>query len=231
MKTFATLLAILAIAAGANAANFSSTGRAETTIIGTGSDQCTQTLYYNHDNSFENGCCWQYGGIVPSTTYGAFGEGFSLGAGVVECMALWVTQVGNYFGQTCDTYVWEGGVSGTPGIVLWSAPGQAFTAIPYWPSCGQNNFDVNFCVSGDFTVGYWADFSAAVCAWYIALDSDGFGGYPWTNIAPGIGYPTGWNNPAIVWGAVQSLGFGVYFDAGGMTPVESKTWGEIKNLF
>ena len=126
MKTFATLLAILAIAAGANAANFGSTGRAETTIINTGSDTCTQTLYYNHDNSFENGFCWQYGGVV-APTYGAFGEGYSLGAGAIECIALWVTQVGNYYGQTCDTYVWAGGVSGTPGAVLWTATGQAFT--------------------------------------------------------------------------------------------------------
>jgi hypothetical protein len=231
MKTFATLLAILAIAAGANAADFSSTGSGvETTIVTAGDDTCTQTLYVNHDGSFENGYCWQYGGIVPPT-YGAFGEGFSLGGGCIECIAIWATQVGNYFGQTCDTYVWDGGVTGVPGNVLWTATGQAFTNIGFWPTLTQNDFACGYQVAGDFTVGYWADFSAMVCGWFIGADQNGFGGYPWSNIAPGIGYPTGWQNPTVIWGTTQSLGFGVYFEEGGTSPVEAATWGEIKDLF
>jgi hypothetical protein len=231
MKKFATLLAILAVVAGANAANFGSTGYSkQTAIISPGSDDCTETLYYNHDNSFENGMCWQYGGIVVGSTYGAFAEGFDLGTGNVQCAAIWTTQVGNWSGQPLDVYVWQGGVSGVPGNVITVVAGAQLTNVPFWPSIGQSNVQVGANVTGEFSVGYWADFSAAVCAWYIASDEDGFGGYPWTNIAPGIGYPTGWNHPAIVWGACQSLGFGVYFGEG-TTPVEAATWGKIKDLF
>jgi len=232
MKKLATLLAVFAIAAAAGAANFDNmAGGVETTVLHSGTDQCVQTLYVGHDGSFENGFCWQYGGIT-APYYGAFGEAFGgLGAGCVECIAIWATQVGNYFGQTCDLYVWDGGVSGVPGDVLWMATGQAFTSIGYWPTLTQNDFEVGFRVEDDFTVGYWLDASASVCAWYIGADLDGFGGYPWTNCAPGSGYPTGWQNPAIVWGSCQSLGFGVYFEAGGPSPVEAATWGQIKDLF
>ncbi len=232
MKKFATLLAVLVLAAGANAADFTSTGYSkETTINVLGSDQCTATLYYNHDGSFENGYCWQMGGVVPGTTYGAFGEGFDLGQGLVECAAIWVTQTGSWFGQPVDIYLWSGGVTGVPGDVMWVNTGQQFQQIGFWPSITQNDFEIGYCLDGEFTVGYWADFSTDVCGWYIASDEDGFGGYPWTNVAPGIGFPTGWQSPAVVWGVCQSLGFGVYFEEGGMTPVESATWGEIKSLF
>ena len=94
----------------------------------------------------------------------------------------------------------------------------------------QNDFEVDLDVSGEFTVGYRADFSLTLCGWFIGMDQDGFGGYPWTNIAPGSGYPTGWQTPALVWGTVQSLGFGVYFGTG-CSPVEEATWGEVKALF
>ncbi len=231
MKKFATLLAILAIAAGANAADFGSTGYSkETAIVGSGSDECTETLYYNHDGTFENGYCWQMGGVIPGTTYGAFGEGFDLGAGNVECAAIWTTQTGNWFGQPLDVYIWDGGVSGMPGDVLNVVSGAQLTNVPFWPTIGQSDIEVGYNVSGEFTVGYWADFSTDVCGWYIGSDEDGFGGFPWTNVAPGIGFPTGWQSPAVVWGVCQSLGFGVYFGEGG-TPVEAATWGQIKDLF
>ena len=230
MKRFAALLAVVVFAAGANASDFVSfPGGVTTNIIGSGSDECAATLYINHDGSFENGCAWQYGGIVPPM-YGAFGEGFDLGAGTVECAAMWLTQVGNFFGQPLDVYVWDGGVAAAPGAVLSMIAGQVPSNVPFWPTLGQNDFEVGQAVTGEFTVGYWADFSAAPCAWFIGIDADGFGGFPWTNIAPGIGYPTGWQNPSLVWGTVQSLGFGAYFETGA-SPVEEATWGEIKALF
>ncbi len=232
MKKLATLLAVLLLVAGASAANIGNmAGGVETTVVEPGTDTCVQTLYQNHDGSFENGFCWQYGGIAPPY-YGAFAEGFTgLGTGYVECMAIWATQVGNYFGQTCDIYIWQGGVSGAPSTVLWQGTG-AFTSIPYWPTVGRNDFNVGFCLEGDFAVGYWVDASASVCPWYVGADLDGFGGYPWTNVAAGTGYPTGWQHPGVVWTSYypQSLGFGVFFQAG-MTPVEAATWGQIKNLF
>lgn len=55
-------------------------------------EDCTATLYVNHYNSFENGSSWSAGGIQPPY-YGAFAEGFDLGAGYVECGARFLTQV------------------------------------------------------------------------------------------------------------------------------------------
>ncbi len=52
---------------------------------------------------------------------------------------------------------------------------------------------------------------------------------PWTCIAPGIGLPTGWHDPSLVWGDTRSMGCGVYFERG--TPVEPETWGAVKSLY
>jgi hypothetical protein len=86
-------------------------------------------------------------------------------------------------------------------------------------------------VSGDFTVGYWGDFPGSYALFFCAADENGPGGHPWTCIAPGIGYPSGWQNPSVIepWAQVKALGCGVYFEQG--TPVESETWGALKALF
>ena len=47
--------------------------------------------------------------------------------------------------------------------------------------------------------------------------------------APGIGYPTGWNDPSVVWGPTQSLGLGLVYVWN--SPVESQSWGSIKSMF
>jgi len=192
--------------------------------------ECPDSLYVNHDWSFENGFAWGYGGVV-APYYGAFGEGFDMGAGEVTYGAFWFTQVGNYFGSPIDVYLWEGGVSGPPGAVLWVDYGASIPgAIGIWPQVSQHDIEIGCPVSGEVTVGYWADFSASINEFYIAVDDNGPGGHPWTNIAPGIGYPTGWQNPSVVWGACQSLGLGVYF-VETFSPVEPRTWGRLKALF
>ena len=69
--------------------------------------------------------------------------------------------------------------------------------------------------------------------WYVASDENGFGGgLPRTNIAPGIGFPTGWNHPNVVstFAGCQDLGIAVY-EIGGPIPAQTTTWGAIKNLY
>jgi hypothetical protein len=63
-----------------------------------------------------------------------------------------------------------------------------------------------------------------------SADENGPGGHPWTHVAPGFGYPTGWQHPATIWGETRSLGMGVYV-AEGPTPVTPGTWGRIKALY
>ena len=116
--------------------------------------------------------------------------------------------------------------------MLFLLSGVAVGTIAFWPSISQHDVAMGCVVCDEFTLGYWADFSWRTrdLGWFIAIDQNGPGGHPWTNIAPGIGFPTGWHDPEVVWGATQSLGFGVYFGPGA-SPVEEATWGEIKSLF
>ena len=92
--------------------------------------------------------------------------------------------------------------------------GVVLSNVPYWPNIGQNDVTIRVPVVGDFTVGYWGNWPNAPLGYWCAADLDGFGGHPWTNIAPGIGYPTGWNDPSIVWGPTQSMGCGAFIDYG-----------------
>jgi hypothetical protein len=253
MRQLAVLFGVLALSIpAAHATNFASLGYSDnTTVMNSGTDDCTWgTLYVNHDGSFEDGYAWMYGGTV-APYYGAFGEGYDLGYGCVACGAFWLTTLpGYYSGQRADLYVWAGGAgSGAPGAVLGVISGVAFANVPIWPSVGRN--DVSMLIDvwgvGEFTIGYWGNWPDAQCGYYCAADLFGFGGgHPWTNIAPGIGYPTGWNDPSVVWGTgvIRSMGIGVWFVPEGCgpccggdppppppVPARSSTWGSIKALF
>ena len=165
--------------------------------------------------------------------WGAFGEGI-VGEpwAVIGCVKIWVSTLPGYFyGQTCDVYVWEGGVSGPPGAVLDLVAGVVLGNVPNWPTVGENDVQVHYPLfQEECTVGYWGNWPGMHCAYYVGADLDGFGGgHPWTYIAPGIGYPTGWNDPSIIWGPMQSLGLGAVYAWN--SPAEARSWGSIKALF
>jgi hypothetical protein len=212
----------------AGASNAVSLGYSEeTTIVGPGTDACASgTLIYNHDGSFENGYAWQYAGHEPPY-YGALGEAYNLGRGAISCAAYWLTALAGFDVYPADCYVWDGGVGSAPGAVLAVTSGVYFQTVPGWPTVGQNDIDMNLDVSGAFTVGFWSLREDAM--YFCAADENGPRGHPWTCIAPGIGYPSGWQDPAVVWPNAKSMGCGVYFEQG--TPVESETWGAIKAMF
>ena len=71
-------------------------------------------------------------------------------------------------------------------------------------------------------------------------DLDGAGGHPWTCVAPGLQWPSGWQDPSIVYEPTRSMGIGVYFgrDPAGVEELpevqqlpQSPTWGTVKELF
>lgn len=214
----------------------------ETVIVSTLQEDCADSLYVNHDHSLENGYTWSYAGCLPPY-YGAFGEAFDLGPGVVHCGAYWLTEIGDFHDQTADCYVWEGGITGEPGAVLAMTPAVLFDNIPFWPQVGQNDAEIDAAVDGEFTVGLWGNWVVQQAAWYCGADENGDPGNPWTCIAPGIGWPTGWHHPNVVAPAFEdcrSMGIGVYFGRDpasvdelprdGQTPTSS-TWGQIKTVF
>ncbi len=108
---------------------------------------------------------------------------------------------------------------------------MAVSTPAIWPSFTLADINTtDETVAGNFFVGYWGEWPGAIAGWFIGADLDGFGGMPRTNIAPGIGYPTGWNDVSIIWGPTQAIGLGAYVLTGPV-PVANKTWGQIKNLY
>jgi len=245
MKKLAILFALLGVFGAANAAvlTHGSVGHGHgITVPGQDSNPCSGTavLDLNYDGTAENGYCWQYAGI-GAPYYGAFAECYS--GGPVCGIELFLTGVG-YPCNSLTLYVWDD-AGGMPGSVLASVPGVNPCPVSSWPSVTAHDFAIAANPSGNFWVGYWSDDSAQPCGYFVGADLDGFGGCPFTNIAPGIGYPTGWNNASNVWGPTQALGIGVWMGATptqsigigawvkacGPVPVKESTWGQIKNLY
>lgn len=195
---------------------------------------CPGSLYVqNADGSWENGYAWQYGGIV-APYYGAYAEGYTGLTGMTVCgLSAFTTQVGNYANASVDFYVWD--ASGTnPGNVLTVDAGAHVPSPAFWPSFTQNDIAMGpVALPGDGAfVGGWTNWPGQLGQWYWGADQNGFGGLPRTNIAPGIGYPTGWQDPGIIpnFFPCMAMGFGIYY-TGHPVPVQSDTWGQIKNLY
>lgn len=198
------------------------------------------TLVINHDRSFENAYCWQLAGSAPPY-YGCFGEAYDLGPGYLACGAFWISQLGYYMWEPADVFVWAGGVSSQPAEVLAVVPDVIWLYAGHWPLASQNDVVIGLGVLAEFTVGFWSDTSDDVCTFFCPADCNGPGGYPWTCIAPGQQWPSGWQDPSIVWGSTRSLGIGVYFSVEpscvegfadhDRPPLIPPTWGEIKEMF
>ena len=229
MKFAALALAMvwMTLPGTSGASEFMSTGPGQTTILPNPGEDCFGIYTYNHDGTFENGYCWLYGGIVPPY-YGALAEGFSNVGNLISCVTIYFTTTGGGIGLPIDLYFWAGGIDSPPGEVLLVCPDLVPENVPYWPDIGENVFELyGPSAGGSITVGYWDDFYSG--GFFVAADEDGPGGHPWTNIAPGIGYPTGWQPANTIWRDCQSLGIGIHQIL--FSPIESSTWGEIKALY
>jgi hypothetical protein len=228
------LLGVVALVGGASAIdNATSVGPGNGVIVpGTDTNPCPgSTLLLNFDGSGENGVAWQYGGVVPPY-YGAFAEGY-FGTGTVCGHQLLLTTVsGLYTGQSLDAYVWDSNGS-MPNNVLGVTVGMTLGSSPgLWPTITAHDLDSNDVgVGNDWFAGYWGNWPGVSPGWYCAIDTNGFGGMPATNIAPGIGYPTGWNNPSVIWGPIQAMGIGAYLTDGPPNPTTTTSWGAIKALY
>ena len=169
-------------------------------------------LFLNADGTYENGYSWQYGGIV-APEFGAFAECYPT-IGLVCAAVFDLTQVGNAAGHRMDVFVWED-QAGLPSVVSCAVTDVDPGAIAFWPSLSRHTVEIPPCNPGpEMWVGYWGAWPNELSGWYVGADLDGLGGCPLTNIAPGIGYPTGWRNVSIVWGPTQALGIGALFTSG-----------------
>ncbi|MBK8232491.1 MAG: hypothetical protein IPK72_18410 [Candidatus Eisenbacteria bacterium] len=185
------------------------------------------TLSMNADGQYENGIGWSYGGVRPPY-FGAFAECYQ-GGDEVCSLVLDLTQTGSHFDDSIDAYLWDS--DGTcPGNVIAVQFGYVPSSIAYWPSVSRHTVNFNQFVPGEFWAGYWGNWPGQYVPFYVAVDLDGFGGCPVTNIAPGLGYATGWQNASVVWGPMKALGIGVEMNQMPV-PIQAASWGRVKALY
>ncbi|MFN8547264.1 MAG: hypothetical protein U0527_04645 [Candidatus Eisenbacteria bacterium] len=186
-------------------------------------------LIYRTDGPYETGYAWFYGGNVPPE-YGAFAECYS-GSYEVCGVSLDLTNAGFFGDGQFEIYLWND-LDGHPGTVL----SMRFIAQPggiaMWPSVSRNlySFTAPTCVDG----AWWVGFRVTWDQWhdiYVAADLDGPLGCPQTNIAPGLGYPTGWQDVSVVWDQAQCLAIGAQTNPCLPVPNRRSTWGGIKRLY
>jgi len=188
------------------------------------------TLFINHDYGFCCGYAWRYQGVAPPYI-GAFAERFDALGLLCGLQFVLTTLEGYDLGQTLDAYVWEDD-GGVPGAVLAVSYGLDPDPIALWPDHSIHDFAfAGPQLGGPVFAGMWGDWPGEEAGYFLAEDRDGpIEGTPMTNIAPGLGYPTGWQDVAIVWGPTYSMGVGAWIDESAF-PVESVTWGRIKALW
>lgn len=223
--TLVIAAAALVVGTAAHAADYEETGyRTDTTLIDPGDGGCG-TLVMNADGTYENGYAWRYAGIAPPD-YGAFAECY---AGATDlCSAVFdLTQIGSQAGQHMNILVYDdaGGLPGPMRFVMDVVPGP----VAFWPSISRHTFAIATDTAASWWVGYWGNWPGLTNGWFVGADLDGFGGCPYTNIAPGIGFPTGWNHVSLVWGPTQAIGCGA--ETGPPVPVIDTTWGQVKSLY
>jgi hypothetical protein len=229
----AVVLACCLLPTAVSAAYERELGHNEATTIVPSRDTCSGILAVNHDSSFESAYAWESYGAWPEY-YGAWGEAYDFGPCQVVCGAYWLTTTPTHYeGEPANLYIWEGGVTGEPGAVLFVLPDVVFQNIPFWPQIGQNDVSIGVVVSGEFTIGFWGNWGPPFSSadFYIAVDED-VDGHPWTYIAPDIGPPSGWQHPSVV-GPMhdcRSLGIGVYY-GDPPTPVDATSWSHVKRLY
>jgi hypothetical protein len=230
--TLAALLPAFGVIPAAGAIDtHGSVGRGQGVILpNPAGDPCPPaTLLRNYDR-VDDACCWQYGGIMPPC-YGAFAECYDTGeeARYVCGVQLLLTGLG-YPCHPCNVYVWsdDGGV---PGTVLSVTAGADPCPVATWPSASTHDFAVEpVLIQGAFWTGWWADFSQQPCGYMTTNDFDGVSGCPYTNIAPGLGYPTGWHDVAYVWGPMRAIGIGAWV-RDETVPTRESSWGRVKRVY
>jgi len=200
----------------------------------------------HHDGYFED--FRYYYTLEQPAPWGAMGEGFDLGPGVVETGVFWLASSGGP-PEFVDIYVWSGGVTREPGDVLLHIPDLVLDYTTSWPEewWGVADYPLNLAVEEEFTIGLWAHFAPndyPMCP----ADTTGPGGHPWVLVPSDLPWPEGWQDPSIMGSTVQSLRFGVCFH-GAVSDVDidfdtnpeedtdvqpdrrGTTWGQIKKLF
>ena len=197
---------------------------------GTARGLCGTSLLHS-DGQYDASIGWQYGG-VQTPAYGAFAECYA-GTWDVCAAVLDLTRTdGSLPSSTLDAYLWSDD-GAAPGNVLCIVTGADPGPVAFWPQFSRHEipFPSGCCVEGTWWVGYWPHWPGSTARWYTMADEAGVSGCPFTNIAPGIGYPTGWHDVSVVFGPINSIGIGAAVLPCSPTSVTHSTWGAMKALY
>jgi len=226
IRTLTAVLAGSMFAAGPATATGSAVSMEGPLVVRSESDTRCGTLLWNADQTFEAACGWEYEGVVPPY-YGAFAESYH-GEWDVCAAVFGFTRSYDPMGEVMDVYVWED-AGGIPGNILCLVADIDPGPVAEWPYVSYHRVKMTACCTGnDWWVGYWGNWPGEQSWWYIASDEDGQGGTPKTNIAPGLGYPTGWQDNDVPFGPTNALAIGAEVIPCGSTPTGDTTWGRIK---
>jgi hypothetical protein len=190
----------------------------------------TRSTMMHADGSYETAYAWSDGGNY-GPDYGAFAERYE-GLANVGAIVVDLTSLPGYNEAMLDLYIWADG-GGAPGSVLFAVHGVSDILAGMWPLVTRNvvGLPESVCVDGTWWVGYWGDY-AGWAPFLVGADLDGAGGgASFTRIAPGQGFPTGWQDVSVRWGPTAALGIGAEVDSCPPTPTQGTTWGAIKAMF
>jgi hypothetical protein len=189
-------------------------------------------LLLNSDEFYDGGGYgWQYGG-VQRPFYGAWAESYTATGEV--CGAVFdFTRNSPPAGRRMDVYVWQD-AGGRPGTVTCVEPEVDPGPVAWFPYVSRHvvPLSTGCCVESTWWIGFWGNWPGEHSDWLVAADQDSdYSQVPLMNIAPGLGYPTGWQNVSVVWGATSAVGIGAMVRPCGPTPTVSTTWGRVKTLY
>jgi len=186
----------------------------------------TEILFLkNADNSYEAALSWTGSGTAGH--YGTFAEPFELPTDRdgSPCLAiLQFSDNGNHVETEIDLIFWADD-DGQPGEVLGMLEGLPLGYIAEWPSLAQRTQEVYELQPIGIRGKFWAGLRAVVdpdkCSLMMLADVSGDPNQgqrrAMTRIAPGLGYPEGWQSLEVLLGQPAALGIGVVV---GWCPVE-----------
>lgn len=171
------------------------------------------------DDTWEDAYGWQFESVLPPM-YGAFAEHFVLEREMIGAYFQFTT-MGEVGAGVMDAFVWADD-AGRPGPVLAMRAGVLVVDVPAFPEVRGVDIQGLHAPAGlSCWLGYWGAWPGQPAGWRLAVDRDGpGGGLPSTNVAPGQGWPEGWQPMAEIFGPTAAVGISVLYDDRGACVLE-----------
>lgn len=162
------------------------------------------------DGTWEDAYSWDSESVIPPD-FGAFAQAFSSEL-TITGLRMFLTTEAPHAGQVMDLIIWNDD-NGAPGPIACIIPGVDPGPVALWPEVSEHFFHFT-CTDHTpvFWAGFWGAWPEGPAGWKIAADLDGpGGGNPMTRVAPGLGFPEGWQPVSEVFSPTAALGISVQY--------------------